>query len=176
MMKQETLDIWQIEKTLRANVVRGYMERNGIHRAVCFSCGHASVYLIRAGVPLLNISRTGDLTPNRWFTQEEIRQDFPGVFDATSGHLPLDLMNDIAARLSDRLKYRLREGVEYILPTGSGETAVCLKIAFPEITFTPRYDDNDPATEYNEQAPLNGLVRAIFPRIIHTYKQNSLTR
>jgi len=162
-MKRQKIDIYKTEKRIRAEVVRAYMKRNGISYAVCFSCGNASRFLREAGVPLIDISPQGDLTANRWFTMEEIRQRFPQAFDATSGHLPTDLMREIAERLRAELSFDT--GTEYIIPTGSGEGVVCLKMAFPDVLFTPQYDDSDPATEYNEEAPLNGVVRAMFNKI-----------
>lgn len=163
-MKQQRIDIYKTEKHIRAEVVRAYMTRCGISYAVCFSCGNASRYLKEAGVSLLDISPQGDLTANRWFTMEEIRQRFPRAFDATSGHLPADLMGEIAERLKGELNFE--QDTEYIIPTGSGEGVVCLKMAFPQICFVPEYDNSDTATEYNEEAPLNALVRAMFPKII----------
>ena len=162
-MKRELIDIYKTEKRIRAEVVRAYMERNGIPYAVCFSCGNASRYLREAGVPMIDISPQGDLTANRWFTMEEIRQRFPNAFDATSGHLPTDMMHEIAERLRAELSFDT--DTEYVIPTGSGESIVCLKMAFPEAKLTPQYNDSDPATEFNEEAPLNGIVRAMFNKI-----------
>lgn len=162
-MKRQTIDIYKAEKRIRAEVVRAYMTRCGISYAVCFSCGNASHYLKEAGVSLLDISPQGDLTANRWFTMEEIRQRFPQAFDATSGHLPTDLMREIAERLRAELTFDT--DTEYIIPTGSGEGVVCLKMAFPDILFTPQYNNSDPATEYNDESPLNAVVRAMFNKI-----------
>lgn len=162
-MKRTRIDIYQTEKRIRAEVIRAYMERNGIAFAVCFSCGNASRYLLDSGVPLLDISPRGDLVANRWFTMEEIRRKFPSAFDATSGHLPTDLMLEIAERLREELRFD--PTTEYVIPSGSGESVVCLKIAFPGIAFVPQYDNSCPATEYNEQAPLNPIIRAMFDKI-----------
>lgn len=162
-MKRQTIDIYKAEKRIRAEVVRAYMVRCGIAYAVCFSCGNASRYLREAGVPLIDISPHGDLTANRWFTMEEIRQRFPQAFDATSGHLPADLMHEIAERL--KREFNFEQDTEYIIPTGSGEGVVCLKMAFLDILFTPQYNNSDPATEYNDESPLNAVVRAMFNKI-----------
>lgn len=153
----ETIDIAATEKRIRAQVVKEYMERNGIRHAVCFSCGNASRELAKAGVNLLDISPQGDMTANRWFTQEEIRRLFPSAFDATSGHLPIDLLNTIADRIKNEVQ--LDDGA-YRVATGSGETLVVLSIAFPDKHFEPIYDI-DEATAYNTNAPLNGLVSAL---------------
>lgn len=153
----KTIDISSTEKRIRAKVVKEYMERNGITHAVCFSCGNASRELARAGVNLLDISPQGDMTANRWFTQEEIRRLFPSAFDATSGHLPIDLLNTIAERIKEEVTL---EDEAYTVATGSGETFVVLSIAFPDKHFEPIYD-LDEATAYSQQAPLNGLVAAL---------------
>lgn len=162
-MKRQKIDIYKTEKRIRAEVVQAYMTRCGISYAVCFSCGNASRYLKEAGVSLLDISPQGDLTANRWFTMEEIRRRFPKAFDATSGHLPADLMGEIAERL--KREFNFEQDTEYIIPTGSGEGVVCLKMAFPDILFTPQYNNSDPATEYNDESPLNAVVRAMFNKI-----------
>ena len=94
----------------------------------------------------------------------EIRQLFPMAFDATSGHLPADLMREIAVRMRNELTFDT--DTEYTIPTGSGETVVCLKMAFPNINFIPQYDNSDPSTEYNDEAPLNEVVRAMFNKIV----------
>lgn len=158
------IDIWKIEKRIRAEVIKDFIERNDIPFAVCFSCGNSSTYLRKAGVTLLDISPQGDLTSNRWFSMNEIRQLFPMAFDATSGHLPTDLMREIAVRMRNELTFDT--DTEYTIPSGSGETVVCLKMAFPNINFIPQYDNSDPSTEYNDEAPLNEVVRAMFNKIV----------
>lgn len=162
---RQLIDVSHIEKRLRADVIKGYMAKNNIARAVCFSCGNASKYLKLAGVPTLDISPHGDMISKRWFTQAEITHLFPTLFDATSGHLPIFLMREIATRLSAELTFS--QGNEYVIPSGSGETVICLKMAFPDIAFIPAYNNADPATEYNTNAPLNSLVRAMFNEIIN---------
>ena len=132
---KETIN--QVEKRIRAAVIREYMERNGIATAVCFSCGNASRALRDAGVRVLDISPSGDLEARRWFTQEEIRRLWPTCFDATSGHLPADLMLEIAARLRQRYEGEFLPGNGYKVAAGSGETALCLAVAFPDCVFVP---------------------------------------
>lgn len=46
------------------------------------------------------------------------------------------------------------------MPCGSGETLVALATAYPAVRWVAVYDDGDPATQYEERAPLNGLVAA----------------
>lgn len=135
------------------------MAENGYTRAVCFSCGHASQELKRAGVEVLDISPRGDLQALRWFTPAEISRAFPGAFDATSGHLPLALMYRIADRLRSLLAFQ--PGQRVSVPSGSGETLLCLALAFPFVRFVAVYDNSNPATEWNEGAQLNRLVELV---------------
>ena len=134
------------------------MQAAGYTRAVCFSCGNAARELQKAGVDVLHIGPHGDLIPNKWYTQAEIKRDFPQYFDATSGHLPMELMLEIAKRFRAYLQYSLDDTV--YVPTGSGETLVCLKLAYPDREFIAVYD-LDEATEYSIHAPLNTLVKLL---------------
>ena len=135
----------------------------GHRTAVCFSCGNASAELKAVGVDVIDVSPRGDLLPLRWFAPHEIASVFPGAFDATSGHLPIECM----AMVADEFKRYLREVPPRLyVPSGSGETIVALKMAFPDIWMCAVYDIDD-ATEYSEFAPLNAVVRAIADDIVH---------
>lgn len=160
---KETIN--QVEKRIRAEVIREYMERNGIQSAVCFSCGNASRALRDAGVRVLDISPSGDLVARRWFTQEEIRRLWPASFDATSGHLPTDVMLEIAGRLRRRFEGEFKAGNGYKVAAGSGETALCLAVAFPECVFVPEFDNSMPETAKEPDAPLVPFLRALFQPI-----------
>lgn len=95
----------------------------------------------------------------------EIKSAFPDYFDATSGHLPMDCMRDIA----DEFYFHLHKTMpgSILLPTGSGETLVCLKMAFPKTIITAFYN-MDAATQYEEDAPLNSLVGLLADNIIYS--------
>jgi hypothetical protein len=149
-------------KRLRSIAIAYYMRDNGYDKAVCFSCGNASRELRKAGVDVLDISPTGDLQALRWFTIGEVHRHFPTHFDATSGHLPMDCMKDVAWWYKSELR-NIPDAIN--LPTGSGETLVCLKMAFPESRITAVYDLDD-ATRYEKGAPLNPLVLAMADRIV----------
>ena len=145
-------------KQRRAEVIADYITQAGYRGCVCFSCGHASAALKETGVYVVDISPTGPLVANRWWTHEEIHRVWPDLFDATSGHLPLWMMLRIAQRLRPYLgASHFRRGTKYRVPTGSGETILCLRWAFPGILFTPVYDCGQ-GTEYHPEAPLNALV------------------
>lgn len=148
-------------KQIRARVIYEHLRALDRHRdpVVCFTCGNAARALRDIGLTVLEVGEHGGVTPNRWFTPAEIALWWPHAFDATSGHLRVDMMELVGHELR---QYMLRNqiGVEQVLrvPTGSGETAVALSLAFPRNIFTAVYDDGNPATAYNELAPLNRLV------------------
>ena len=155
-------------KKIRAAVIRDYMKEYKLPRAVCFSCGNASRELKAAGVDVLEISPTGSLNAAKWFTMGEIKNTFPDYFDATSGHLPLECM----LRLADAYKAYFGGDLpaEVYLPTGSGETLVCLKMAFPAAKITAVYN-LDAATLYESGAPLNKLVALLAEKVVFADKE-----
>ena len=149
-------------KGIRATVIAQYLAdaAKAIDGVVCFSCGNSAKALRHAGLDVLEIGRNGPLQPSEWWTPAQIARFFPTRFDATSGHLPAHLMAAIGAaywrELGDLPK------TAYAIPSGSGETIVCLGIAYPRHCFTAAYDDNQPWTEYDARAPLNSLVETLF--------------
>ncbi len=152
-------------KAIRAAVIAGYVRAYGQNRVVCFSCGNASRALKDVGLDVIDISRQGDLSPRDWWTPERIAKVWPDHFDATSGHLPLFLME----RLGEAFKLHLGplHDAIYEVPTGSGETILCLRIAYPAKTFVAVYNLDD-ATRFEPSAPLNNVIRALFEvRLAH---------
>lgn len=149
-------------KQIRAQVIKRYMEGK-YSKAVCFSCGNAAQALDDAGVETLHIGAKGVLEPRKWFTQAEIHYIFPDYFDATSGHLPAEVMNLLAQAYKEYLGEL--PPLVYV-PTGSGETLICLKTAFKAVDFVAVYNI-DPATEYSESCPLNAFIRLLAKDIIY---------
>jgi hypothetical protein len=152
-------------KELRSAVIAHYVENSFYRGAVIFSCGNASESLKRhlTRKPVIAIAPNGVLAPtNHWWTPPEIREVWPDYFDATSGHLPLHLMVAMVRELA-RWPQRFgllptpEPGESYIVPTGSGETILLLRWAFPESHFIPLYNETT-NTAYNQNAPLNTLV------------------
>lgn len=150
-------------KAYRAQAIKEYMLQAGYEKAVCFSCGNASKALKAAGIETLDISPSGDLKANRWFTQAEIARQFPSYFDATSGHLPAQCLNMVAAVFKAMLT---SIPDEIYLPTGSGETLVALKLAFPETCIHAVYN-LDSATQYDSECVLNELVEQLADTVIY---------
>ena len=155
-------------KIIRAEVIKEYIRSAGYHnKCVCFSCGNASKALTDVRLDVLDISPTGDFTANRWYTPDEIHKLFPDRFDATSGHLPLYLMVKIAKRfklyLDNNLDQPLNDNTIYKVPTGSGETILCLQLAYPKVHFKPLYNiDTKGATQYDAMAPLNTIIESFY--------------
>ena len=155
-------------KRIRAHVIKQYIQGR-YKKVICFSCGNAAAELEAAGVDTLHIGDKGVLTPRQWFTQAEIADIWPGYFDATSGHLPIELMSILGSAYKAYLTQVMRLELPDLVyvPCGSGETLVCLKLAYPNKKFVAVYN-LDKATEYSPRCPLNDLVKLLAEaRIFH---------
>ena len=153
-------------KMIRSKVIKAYMQEAGYDRAVCFTCGNAGRELQEAGVDVLIIGAGGKLLPNYWFSMAEVQSTFKGYFDATSGHLNIELMKRIGKAYKRYLGNL--ESPQHI-PSGSGECLVCLKLAYPGVDFIAEYDVQglEEPTRYDEQSPLNALVRLLAKEVNH---------
>lgn len=146
-------------KLLRSKLIARYVRQAGYYGAVIFSCGNAARALkaeLEPGLPVVGIAPGYDLKAERWWMPDEIRRLWPHMFDATAGHLPMPLMVQLAQALADHLG-PLTAGT-YHVPTGSGETVLCLRWAYPHTTFVAVYDSSNPATMFEKHAPLTPLV------------------
>ncbi len=141
-----------IQKKIRARVIKEYLNSIGQNKCVCFTCGNSSKYLIAEGLDVIEVLNT-----DHWWTYAEIQSHYK-CFDATSGHLPLPLITEVANRMNKALANTIEHDED--IACGSGETFLCLKMAFPFIKINPVYN-LDRATQFNEQAPLNDLVDAL---------------
>ena len=158
-------------KQLRAEVIRDYIYRvyGPDKKIICFSCGNASDALKFKGLNVLDIGTHGAFTPNYWFEQAEINYLFPDYFDATCGHLSMEVMLKLAHKYKQWIDDNYDElDDEYDIYCGSGETLVCLKLAYPNIAYNAVY--NVPSllaeTEYYKYAPLNKLVELLAKSVI----------
>lgn len=149
-------------KKIRAEVIKEYLKDKSYDGVVCYSCGNATRELKKTGLNVIDISPKGDFLSLRWFAPSEIKKIFPSYFDATSGHLSMEVMLMIAERFRTVLGEIPEENY---IPTGSGETLVCLKLAYPQKKFIAVYNI-DKATEYSEYAVLNKIVEIIAEKII----------
>ena len=149
-------------KEIRAKVIKEYISNLKYDGVVCFSCGNATRELKKAGLNVIDISPMGDFIANRWFTPKEVKQYFPTYFDATSGHLSIELMQLIGNAFKNVLGDL--PDINYV-PTGSGETLICLKLAYPNKEFVAVYNLNE-ATKYDKEATLNNLVEIMAKDVI----------
>ena len=141
-------------KIIRAKVIKGYVVAAGYDGVVVFSCGNAARALKDEGLFVVEVSPGGELSAGKWWQPAEIRRVWPDLFDATSGHLPMPLMIDIAKALKGDIGSL---SGSYSVPTGSGETITCLRWAYPDVSFTPVYNIGE-GTKYENEAPLNYIV------------------
>src|SRR5882672_2126355 len=145
-------------KRIRAKVIAEFARSAAYHGVVCFTCGNAAQTLRDQGLEVTEVGPRGDLNPSKWWTIAEIHRTFPHLFDATSGHLPIPLLADIAKAFREHLG-DLPSG-RYSVPSGSGETITCLRVAYPLLTFDASYDNSKPETVRHPDAPLNAIVDA----------------
>ena len=147
-------------KELRTQVIIAHLNEINVYDGiVIFGCGNAAKELRdQSLMPLVDMSSTGDATPNHWWAPEEVKRSWPRYFDATCGMLPSFLMKRVAESYREYFKDTPPKNKS--VATGSGETVVCLSMAFPETKFTAVYDVSD-ASKYHAEAPLNPLVTAL---------------
>lgn len=164
-------------KVLRAKPIAAYVVKANYPGVVTFTCGHAAEALRTALRPLgkdvLEVGAKGVLQTEKWWTPAEIRAGFPHLFDATSGHLPVPLMYEIAQEFKAYLSPvwgGTRSGQvfdqekQYVVPSGSGETILCLRMAYPDAKFMAAYDNAKPETTRDtENVAMNALIDTLFP-------------
>ena len=162
-------------KQLRARAIEKYVVAAGYGGVVVFTCGNAAQALrerfaeTRSILKVVEVGPRGHLKTDKWWTPAEIHATWPELFDATSGHLPLPLIMEVAKEFRNHfvdLDGCVRSntmlapinGRQYYVPTGSGETIVALQMAFPDVLFAAVYDNNNPSTTRDPEAPLNKFV------------------
>src|SRR5437016_658912 len=125
-------------KRIRSRIIASYVRAAGYRGVVVFSCGNSAAALREQGLELIEVGPRGDLKTEKWWTPAEIHRTWPDLFDATSGHLSAPLMGDIAKAFRAHLGELPR--VRYAVPSGSGETICCLRVAYPLLDFEASYD------------------------------------
>jgi hypothetical protein len=154
LLNQKHTRAWVIADHLRTLHDGRYAQR-----VVCFTCGNAAKHLRTQGLDVLEVGPRGSLQTTAWWRQWEIERVWPDRFDATSGHLPLWLMQRIGTNMLSEVGLDPQQ--VYGVPSGSGETLCCLALADPGLQLVAQYDDSAPETTYNSPAPLNGLVERL---------------
>jgi hypothetical protein len=161
-------------KELRTHAIADYVKQGGFAGVVIFTCGNAARELREKINPpayptrytFVEVGPKGDLNTDKWWTPAQIARAWPNLFDATSGHLPFPLMVQIADTFRDYFEGHpelVADCDQFYVPTGSGETILCLSLAFPEKKFCAVYDNSKPATTRDNDAPLNEVIDNIFP-------------
>ena len=150
-------------KYLRSLAIAKYLRAAGYTGAVVFTCGNAADALRQRFVSsdnftIVEVGPRGTLKTDKWWTPAEIHSTWPALFDATSGHLTLPLMLQVAVEFKRFLLDKIEIGKQYYVPTGSGESIVCLHVAFPNTAFCAVYDNSEPSTTRDPEAPLNKFV------------------
>lgn len=122
---------------------------------VCLTCGNAAVTLrMNCDGEILELGPgvNAVMKPNKWLRPHEVAQMFPNHFDATSGHLPFWMLVILAGSLREKeSKYLVGED-KILVPSGSGESAVIAKLAFPRCTVIAQFDNSKPSTTFNQES------------------------
>ena len=170
-------EINTMQKVARAVAIADYLRATGRQSCVCFTCGNASKALRKVGLQVREV-----LKPPRWYTLAEIQQ-LHNRFDATSGHISTALMMATAYNLAamigksplrDEIATAISNGTPYVIPTGSGETLVTVKMIYPLLNVVPAYNLDD-STRFSPKAPLNSLVLALaYKHEVLDYEDNSI--
>ena len=170
-------DRWIIStnKKERAPVIVDFAKAHHYEGIVIFSIGNSDDVkrsILMSSLNLIQVSPGGDLqSANRWWTQDEIKSSWPNYFDATSGHLPVFLLNQVVIKIRSKF-LGIDESGEYFVPTGSGETFVCMAMAFPRVKFRAVYNI-DKYTQWNPNAPLNDMVKALADDVYHSMPEGN---
>ncbi len=143
-------------KRARAQLIAEHLGPAG--RVVLFTCGNAARALEARGLDVLAIGDAEGLAATRWWSPAEVQRAFLGRFDATSGHLPAAMMLELGRRLRALAGDMIDPLGAYAVPTGSGETVLALRWAYPQARLVAVYD-MDRATRYHPEAPLRVLVQ-----------------
>lgn len=162
MKSKFKIDYNLLEKQIRADVIYDHLKKSDLKpEVICFTSGNSAKYLKEKDLYVLAYGSNQKHKPDHWYNFTEIAKKFK-MFDATSGHLPMPLMNEIALRLKKVLRNKFKKHQIYYIKTGSGETIVTLKMAFPKINFHPIRLPDYSHTEYHKEAPLNNLIFSLF--------------
>jgi len=153
----EILRVNLLEKKIRAEVIKQYLNALGTSKCVCFTCGNAGMFLKEVGLDVITVGDNELLKPVRWFSLEEIENTFK-CFNATSGYLNMVLIDRIAKKMRETIGNLEHE--HYFVPTGSGETLLVLTLAYPDKFFFP-LREGTPETQFDEGNPLNSFIEAI---------------
>jgi hypothetical protein len=166
-------------KALRAAVIGDIVENGGYQGVVCFTSGNAGralATMMPPGIAFLAIGpEDAPLQTKRWWKPHEVRTSWPAFFDATPGHLSFSTMG----RIADRIQHETRDGHHlpdnhplaplqdisfkdciFPIPSGSGESAILMTMAFSKCVFAAVYHWDDLGhTDYHPDARLNPFVQ-----------------
>ena len=127
-------------------------------KVVLLTCGNAAQACREHAMDVVELGGgpCADLAPNQWMKPGHVARLFPDRFDATSGHLPLWMLIELAKTMRVKNPDALAlsdfdEKEEIYVPSGSGESAVITALAFPALRVVACFDDSQPATTWNDE-------------------------
>ena len=123
-------------KDIRSNkIIRHVKHLKRCHGIILLSCGNAYNALKQlgdaAGIKVVGLSTSHQYEgatrlENRYYTKREIRNLYPGWFNATPGALSHELMSEVGSEIYRRLTERGYHREKLYVPVGSGETLISL--------------------------------------------------
>lgn len=148
-------------KQIRADWIAQYCKMAGYLGISCLTCGTTGIALITAcrkeGLECRVFSN-----PRRWWGNADfIEYNGSQFFDATSGHIPLFMICKLGILYRSYLGDTQAETIT--VPTGSGETAISLRIAYPDKIIVAQYGESAEIKREGD-AVLNAAVDALCVR------------
>lgn len=132
-------------KRIRAEVIKEYLDGK---QCFCFSCGNSSLALRQAGADVIGISPHNALSATTYITPQKAQAIFK-CFNATSGCLPLFLMEKIAHKVRNQIPKKMFASKKTIyVPTGSGETLFTFSYIFPVRRLVGVIDKDEKAMNF----------------------------
>ena len=134
-------------------MIKRYLEDD---KCFCFSCGNAVEALQREHVRVIPVSHEHKLRATKYITPLEAKFYF-NCFDATSGNLPIFLMEEISQKIKEKLPNKMFEDNKKIyIPVGSGETYLAFSYLFKINRLIP-FKSSYPPIKF-EMSPLIKLI------------------
>lgn len=139
-------------KKIRAEVIAEYLKGR---RAFAFSCGNATRWLKRAGVNCVPID--GTPLEAHGYIDPEVAEFYFDAFNATSGYLPLFLVERIVGKIREKIYKPASRSQTIYVPRGSGELAFSICFIYPSQQIVTFSSQRHPATKQDVPYPLDSF-------------------
>lgn len=145
-------------KKIRAEIITAHAHGR---RIVAFSCGNATRALAEAGANLISIDAGSDLAARRYISPQKAGWIFGGAFNATSGNLPIYMIEEIAHEIKKQIGDDIA-GKRIVVPYGSGELILALSYIHKIKDIIAITSDLFPPTQQDGTSPLAPFIEKNF--------------